>query len=105
MAAGMTMADAAQLANVAAGLVVAKVGTAVVRNSELVDAVDAAAGISAKIVDTEQLAEQVAQWRARGLSIGFTNGCFDLVHPGHISLLEQADAVCDRLMSMQRLTP
>ncbi len=98
MAAGMAIAEAAQLANVAAGLVVAKVGTAVVRNAELADAVDAAGSVSEKIVDHKQLADQIAQWRARGLSIGFTNGCFDLVHPGHISLLEQADTECDRLI-------
>ena len=98
LAAGMTVAEAAQLANVAAGLVVAKVGTAVVRNAELADAVDAAVSVSEKIVDQRQLAEQVAQWRSRGLSIGFTNGCFDLVHPGHVSLLEQAEAQCDRLI-------
>lgn len=98
LAAGMTVAEAAQLANVAAGLVVAKVGTAVVRNAELADAVDAAASVSDKIVDQKRLAEQVAQWRSRGLTIGFTNGCFDLVHPGHISLLEQAKAESDRLI-------
>ena len=98
MAAGMTVAEAAQLANVAAGVVVAKVGTAVVRNADLVDAVDAAVSISDKIVDPANLTEQVAQWRVRGLLIGFTNGCFDLVHPGHISLLEQAAAACDRLI-------
>ena len=98
MAAGMSVAEAAQLANVAAGVVVAKVGTAVVRNAELADAVDATVGVSDKIIEPKMLAEQVAQWRARGLSIGFTNGCFDLVHPGHISLLEQAEAACDRLV-------
>jgi D-beta-D-heptose 7-phosphate kinase/D-beta-D-heptose 1-phosphate adenosyltransferase len=98
LAAGMTIAEAAQLANVAAGVVVAKVGTAVVRNAELADAVDAAVSVAEKIVDHKQLADQVAQWRARGLSVGFTNGCFDLVHPGHVSLLEQADVECDRLI-------
>jgi D-beta-D-heptose 7-phosphate kinase/D-beta-D-heptose 1-phosphate adenosyltransferase len=98
LAAGMTVAEAAQLANVAAGLVVAKVGTAVVRNAELADAVDAAVSVSDKIVDQKRLAEQVAQWRSRGLTIGFTNGCFDLVHPGHISLLEQAKSESDRLI-------
>lgn len=98
LAAGMDVADAAQMANVAAGLVVAKVGTAVVRNADLADALDAAVGMSEKVVDRAKLADKIAQWRARGLSIGFTNGCFDLVHPGHISLLEQADAVCDRLI-------
>lgn len=98
LAAGMTVAEAAQLANVAAGLVVAKVGTAVVRNAELADAVDAAASVADKVVDQKQLAEQIAQWRSRGLTVGFTNGCFDLVHPGHISLLEQAERECDRLI-------
>ncbi len=98
LAAGMEIAEAAQLANVAAGLVVAKVGTAVVRNAELADAVEAAGSVVKKVVDLNQLTDQIAQWRARGLSIGFTNGCFDLVHPGHISLLEQAEAVCDRLI-------
>ena len=98
LAAGMSIAEAAQLANVAAGLVVAKVGTAVVRNAELADAVDAAASVAEKVCDRNQLAEQIAQWRSRGLTVGFTNGCFDLVHPGHIALLEQADRECDRLI-------
>ncbi len=98
LAAGMSIAEAAQLANIAASLVVAKVGTAVVRNAELADAVDAAASIPDKIVDQKRLAEQVAQWRSRGLTVGFTNGCFDLVHPGHISLLEQAKSASDRLI-------
>lgn len=98
LAAGMTVGEAAQLANIAAGLVVAKVGTAVVRSAELADAIDAATGLSKSIIDPDQLVEKIAQWRSRGLSIGFTNGCFDLVHPGHISLLEQAGAQCDRLI-------
>jgi D-beta-D-heptose 7-phosphate kinase / D-beta-D-heptose 1-phosphate adenosyltransferase len=41
---------------------------------------------------------QIAEWRRQGLSIGFTNGCFDLIHPGHIHLLAQARAACDRLV-------
>lgn len=98
LAAGMPVGEAAQLANIAAGLVVAKVGTAVVRNAELADAVDAVAGLVKNILDPDRLSEKIAQWRSRGLSIGFTNGCFDLVHPGHISLLEQASAQCDRLI-------
>lgn len=42
--------------------------------------------------------DQIAAWREKGLKIGFTNGCFDLLHPGHISLLGQARAACDRLV-------
>ena len=98
LAAGMNLVDAAQLANVAAGLVVGKVGTAVVRPDELADGLGGAPGLTAKILDRAALDEQVAQWRARGLSVGFTNGCFDIVHPGHISLIEQASAACDRLI-------
>lgn len=110
LAAGMSVVDAAQLANVAAGLVVAKVGTAVVRLDELADGLGGAPGLAAKILDAAALEERIAQWRARGLSVGFTNGCFDIVHPGHISLIEQASAACDRLIvalnddaSVQRL--
>jgi len=98
LAAGMSVVDAAQLANVAAGLVVAKVGTAVVRVEELADGLGGAPGLAAKIMDRTGLQERIAQWRARGLSVGFTNGCFDIVHPGHISLIEQASAACDRLI-------
>ena len=42
--------------------------------------------------------DRVAVWRRQGLSVGFTNGCFDLIHPGHVSLLAQAKAACDRLV-------
>jgi len=42
--------------------------------------------------------ERIARWRVRGLRIGFTNGCFDLLHPGHVSVLRQAKAACDRLV-------
>jgi D-beta-D-heptose 7-phosphate kinase/D-beta-D-heptose 1-phosphate adenosyltransferase len=110
LAAGMPLAEAAQLANVAAGIVVAKVGTAVVRPGELGDALGGAPGLGSKFLSLDALVDQVARWRARGLSVGFTNGCFDLVHPGHISLIEQASATCDRLVvalnddaSVQRL--
>lgn len=98
LAAGMPLAEAAQLANVAAGIVVAKVGTAVVRRDELSDALGGDAGLGSKYLTRALLLDRVAQWRARGLSVGFTNGCFDLVHPGHISLIEQAGAACDRLV-------
>lgn len=98
LAAGLPLPDAAQLANVAAGIVVAKVGTAVVRPDELGDALGGLPGLGSKFLGREELVDRVAQWRARGLSVGFTNGCFDLVHPGHISLIEQAGAACDRLI-------
>ena len=56
------------------------------------------AAIEAKIVTLAGAAERVARWRARGLRIAFTNGCFDLLHPGHIALIGQAKAAGDRLI-------
>lgn len=100
MAAGAPLIEAAALANVAAGLVVAKVGTAAVRREELAQALrrrDLAAG-EGKIAGAEAAGDQVRRWRRQGLSVGFTNGCFDLLHPGHVSLLAQARAACDRLI-------
>lgn len=100
LAAGVVAPDAAQLANVAAGIVVGKVGTAAVHAAELVDALhrqdldDA----EAKVLPLERAVERADGWRRRGLSVGFTNGCFDLLHPGHLSLLRQARNACDRLI-------
>ena len=100
LAAGLDLPEAAQLANVAAGLVVAKVGTAVVYPRDLIAEIHQAdvVSLSAEIVAANQAVEIVGLWRAQGLRIGFTNGCFDLIHPGHISLLRQARAACDRLI-------
>jgi D-beta-D-heptose 7-phosphate kinase/D-beta-D-heptose 1-phosphate adenosyltransferase len=49
-------------------------------------------------MDAEGALRHIAEWRRRGLRIGFTNGCFDLIHPGHVHLLAQARAACDRLV-------
>ena len=51
-----------------------------------------------KIKDMESIAAWVGAWRREGLTIGFTNGCFDLVHPGHVQLLCEARSRCDRLI-------
>ena len=100
LAAGADMAEAARVANVAAGLSVAKQGTATVDHAELAHALDAgtAPPLDAKCVGLDDAARQVAAWRAQGLRVGFTNGCFDLIHPGHVRLLAQARARCDRLV-------
>jgi len=50
------------------------------------------------VLDRDHLAREVAAWRRSGLRVGFTNGCFDLLHAGHISLIRQARAACDRLI-------
>ncbi len=100
LGAGLPAPEAARLANVAAGLVVAKRGTAVIRSDELLRALHAVELRQAedKLVDPEQLLAERADWARAGLTVGFTNGCFDLLHPGHISLLRQARAACDRLV-------
>ena len=100
LSAGTDLLEAAHLANLAAGIVVGKVGTAVVRPDELIHAVREERWIETenKIASLQIVVEQVAAWRRAGLRIGFTNGCFDLLHPGHLSLLRQARAACDRLV-------
>ncbi len=96
LGAGLPMLDAARLANVAAGIVVGKAGTAVVHPEEISLALDAAA--TSKLVGLATARDRVTLWRRRGARIAFTNGCFDLLHPGHISLLNQAKAAGDRLV-------
>ncbi|HVI51702.1 MAG TPA: D-glycero-beta-D-manno-heptose-7-phosphate kinase [Candidatus Sulfotelmatobacter sp.] len=100
LAAGLPLALAAKLANVAAGIVVGKVGTAVAYASDLVAALhhsDIAAG-ETKVLDRTAAADLIERWKRKDLKVGFTNGCFDLLHPGHISLLTQARGACDRLV-------
>lgn len=100
LAAGAPLEDAALLANASAGLAVSKAGTAVVYLDDLAGVLHAAdlQGAEAKIRNLPRALEIVSKWRARGKRIGFTNGCFDLVHPGHVSLLRQARAACDHLI-------
>ncbi len=98
IAAGQKLPVAARLANIAAGIVVGKIGTAVAREADLLDAISVERGTLRKVVSTASAAEQVERWRRRGWRVGFTNGCFDLLHPGHVHLLEQARSWCDRLV-------
>ena len=97
---GAKLEDAARLANHAAGVVVGKVGTAVVYSKDLLHAIhaDEWSAIEAKIVTLAGAVERVEGWRRKGARIGFTNGCFDLLHPGQVSLLAQAKAACGRLI-------
>ena len=99
LASGQPLADAARWANCAAGIVVEKVGTATISSRELSDALHEHPGSDrAKIVPLEGVMEHIARWQAGGMRIGFTNGCFDLLHPGHVTLLAKARAACDRLI-------
>jgi D-beta-D-heptose 7-phosphate kinase/D-beta-D-heptose 1-phosphate adenosyltransferase len=88
-------------ANAAASVVVGKRGTATVSAGELRSRIlpDASLAPEQKIVsDWSVLARRLDAWRLEGFRIGFTNGCFDLLHPGHVELLAQARAACDRLV-------
>jgi len=99
LAVGVALTDAARLGNFAAGIVVGKIGTAVVYASELTAALNGRDRHDAdKVVPRSHALDLVARWRRHGLKVGFTNGCFDLLHPGHVALLGQAKAGCDRLI-------
>lgn len=100
MAAGASMAAAAGIANEAAGLAVGHHGTAAVTRAELAAALhrDEVLALDDKFTDEATALSRIAAWREAGLSVGFTNGCFDLIHPGHVRLLARARAACDRLV-------
>jgi D-beta-D-heptose 7-phosphate kinase / D-beta-D-heptose 1-phosphate adenosyltransferase len=91
---------ATRIANIAAGISVARPGTAVVSGRDLTEELrrrNVTAG-DEKVMPAETALQRIAEWRRHGLRIGFTNGCFDLIHPGHVHLLAQARAACDRLV-------
>ena len=96
----ISLPAAAAIANLAAGIVVGKTGTATAFDWELRTALDMSGetGVQAKIRSRDALRDTVEAWRAGGLRVGFTNGCFDLLHPGHMSLLREAKSHCDRLV-------
>lgn len=101
-AARLPVSEMMRLANTAAGIVVSKLGTAVVSAQELDEALEAEAHRSdpskGASLSLDEAVRRREEWRKRGLKIGFTNGCYDLLHPGHISLLKRAAAECDRLI-------
>jgi D-beta-D-heptose 7-phosphate kinase/D-beta-D-heptose 1-phosphate adenosyltransferase len=100
LACGVELPDAARIANAAAGVAVGKPGTAAVTQRELAEALHRGEllAIDDKVADLSGVLARVAGWRASGLRVGFTNGCFDLIHPGHVRLLQRARAACDRLV-------
>jgi D-beta-D-heptose 7-phosphate kinase/D-beta-D-heptose 1-phosphate adenosyltransferase len=97
---GASVSDAVETANIAAGIVVGKVGTAVAGRAEIIHQIRqySAIGASDKVLELAEAVELARGWRQAGLSVGFTNGCFDLLHPGHLKLLEAARSRCDRLL-------
>lgn len=100
LAAGVAIEEAIAFAQLASGVAVGKVGTATVSPEELVEAALSAhmAPAEAKVATTQRMMDEVARWKAKGLKVGFTNGCFDILHKGHVAYLAQARAWCDRLI-------
>lgn len=88
LAAGATLPEAAQIANAAASITVGSVGTVSVVRDEIIGVL--AARQTHKVYDRTGLAAGVRRWRSEGKRIVFTNGCFDLLHAGHLSLLHAA---------------
>jgi D-beta-D-heptose 7-phosphate kinase/D-beta-D-heptose 1-phosphate adenosyltransferase len=112
LGAGASLPEASVLANITAGISVGKQGTATVSREELLDVLhlEDLVATGRKVATREEAVARAAAWRAQGLRVGFANGCFDLIHPGHVRLLTAARARCDRLIvalntdaSVQRL--
>lgn len=99
LAAGRSALEGARIANAAAGVVVGRAGTATVDRTAIAEALEQSPRSNRpKIADTVEAAGLAEAWRQQGLTVGFTNGCFDLLHLGHVKLLTQAKAACDRLI-------
>lgn len=97
---GLPHGDALQLANIAAGIVVGKVGTVPITRDELLQELvsqESTAQVN-KIHDLTSLKAQVEAWKVAGRKVVFTNGCFDLLHAGHVTYLEAARKMGDRLV-------
>ena len=100
LASGADISNVARLANVAAGIVVGKYGTATATPDEILARLNSAqdAGVSQGSFTLERVQLLVTRWRRLGLRVAFTNGCFDVLHPGHVSLLNEAKRSADRVI-------
>jgi D-beta-D-heptose 7-phosphate kinase / D-beta-D-heptose 1-phosphate adenosyltransferase len=101
LAAGADWETALRMANAAAAVAVGKKGTAIVTPAELRRKILPHASLAAEekiIAAGGELDAHLKEWRKQGLRIGFTNGCFDILHPGHVKVLTAARGACDRLI-------
>jgi D-beta-D-heptose 7-phosphate kinase/D-beta-D-heptose 1-phosphate adenosyltransferase len=98
VAAGLEVDAAAALANLAAGIVVGKIGAASASRSELQRALHAQGSGGRGLVGVDELLALVEEAKARGERVVMTNGCFDILHAGHVSYLEEAKSCGDRLI-------
>jgi D-beta-D-heptose 7-phosphate kinase/D-beta-D-heptose 1-phosphate adenosyltransferase len=101
LAAGADWETALRMANAAAAVAVGKKGTASVTATELRRKILPHAFLAAEekiVAEDADLEAQLLDWRRQGLRVGFTNGCFDILHPGHVKVLTAARGACDRLI-------
>ncbi|MES2196587.1 MAG: D-glycero-beta-D-manno-heptose-7-phosphate kinase [Pseudomonadota bacterium] len=101
LSAGADWETALRMANAAAAVAVGKKGTASVTSAELRRKILPHAFLAAEekiVASGAGLEAQLAEWRQQGLRVGFTNGCFDILHPGHVKVLTAARGACDRLI-------
>ena len=96
----VSLPDACRLANAAAGIVVGKVGTATLNAEELEVSFNHHTTVHTeqKVLPLSKAMEILKDWRRQGLKVGFTNGCFDLLHLGHLHILQESAAACDKLI-------
>ncbi len=100
-ASGRSLAQSMAIANAAAGVVVSKAGTATAHIAEVMHELSAGEQGQTEtpgLSDADLATNLVRHWKSLGLTVGFTNGCFDLIHAGHITLLAASRAQCDRLV-------
>lgn len=101
MAAGLSIRTALHVANTAAGIVVSKVGTYPIHRQELIDEWNEFRNRTRRhtgVLSWDDMARQIKQWQDKGETVVFTNGCFDILHPGHITYLAQAADLGDHLI-------
>lgn len=98
LAAGESLEHATALANIAAGIVVGKLGTATVTSDELRSDIRSEQHGGAAFFDEDELMQLVRECKERGETLVMTNGCFDIIHPGHVQYLKEAKTLGDRLL-------
>ena len=98
LAAGESLEHATAFANIAAGIVVGKLGTATVTSDELRSDIRSEQHGGAAVFDEDELMQLVRECKERGESLVMTNGCFDIIHPGHVQYLKEAKTLGDRLL-------
>ncbi|MBA34363.1 MAG: bifunctional heptose 7-phosphate kinase/heptose 1-phosphate adenyltransferase [Oleispira sp.] len=98
LAAGESLEHATAFANIAAGIVVGKLGTATVTSDELRSDIRSEQHGGAAFFDEDELMQLVRECKERGESLVMTNGCFDIIHPGHVQYLKEAKTLGDRLL-------